>query len=274
MDEELVLAIDRLLDNALLQADAIERVALESIYKWIERMAEEGGTLGTNASTTELLAMAKRELELAFKKSAYVQMQKGILDSFDQIIENAKLLHEEVNDLSISDAFEKRELAPARRLAVERASAYLSDASMSANVVAPLTKVLFEAVQYGYSITETQKAIAQRMNFGKYVGQIARDSMFQFDGTVQKAIADEYGLDGIRYVGGLVEDSRGQCAKWRDMKELPIEKLPEEIAWAKRPGEYKGRKKSGMVPETNTSNFMVYRGGYNCRHRAIPVKLD
>jgi hypothetical protein len=28
---------------------------------------------------------------------------------------------------------------------------------------------------------------------------------------------------------------------------------------------------SGKIPGTNESNFIIYRGGYNCRHQMLPV---
>jgi len=44
------------------------------------------------------------------------------------------------------------------------------------------------------------------------------------------------------------------------------EDLPREISWANSNGQ-------GMIPGTNENNFAVFRGGYNCRHTAIPFKM-
>lgn len=274
--EKLYKEVDKLLDSVLLQADDIEREALRLLNKWLlqfpTRSSSGERVLFNDETVARLIANARKELERAFAGASFDSMSEELLEDYGRIIDNAKEIHKELNDLNISDSFRTRQLSPAQQLAIRQTSAYLSQASMSAQVVSPLTKVLFEAVQFGYTLSDAQKAIAESMNFGKYVGQIARDGLFQFDGTIHKIIADEYGLDAIEYVGSLVEDSRGQCAKW--IKESPIldENLPEEIAWAKRSGDYKGRKKSGMIPETNSENFMVYRGGYNCRHRAIPTR--
>ena len=30
----------------------------------------------------------------------------------------------------------------------------------------------------------------------------------------------------------------------------------------------------GMVPGTNPETFLIYRGGYNCMHQAVPVSED
>jgi hypothetical protein len=42
--------------------------------------------------------------------------------------------------------------------------------------------------------------------------------------------------------------------------------LPDEIAWMNANG-------TGAIPGTSPETFSIYRGGYNCRHSAIPFKL-
>lgn len=274
--DELYEEVDNLLNAVISQSNTIEKEALKLLNRWLlqfpTRSIDGQQVLFNDETVASLIANARRELERAFAGASFDSMAEELLEDYGKIIDNAVEIHEELNDLGISDTFRSRQLSPAQQLAVRQTSAYLSSASLSAQVVSPLTKVLFEAVQFGYTLSEAQEAIAESMNFGKYVGQIARDGLFQFDGTIHKIIADEYDLDAIEYVGSLVEDSRGQCAKWISESPLLQENLSEEIAWAKRSGDYKGRKKSGMIPETNEQNFFVYRGGYNCRHRAIPTR--
>jgi hypothetical protein len=98
------------------------------------------------------------------------------------------------------------------------------------------------------------------------VKQISRDALGQFDGQINAIIADEFGLDAFRYVGSIIDDSRAQCVRWVGKRILEKSEMQSEIAWANNNG-------SGMIPGTNPDNFLVFRGGYNCRHRAIPFKL-
>jgi hypothetical protein len=102
--------------------------------------------------------------------------------------------------------------------------------------------------------------------YSRYVKQISRDALGQFDGQINAIIAEEFGLDAFRYVGSLIDDSRPQCVRWVGKRILEKSEMPEQIAWANNNG-------SGMIPGTNPDNFLVFRGGYNCRHRAIPFKL-
>jgi hypothetical protein len=88
----------------------------------------------------------------------------------------------------------------------------------------------------------------------------------QFDGQVNSAIANEFGLDAYRYVGSLIDDSRAQCIRWAGKQVLLKEDLAKEISWATANG-------TGMIAGTTPENFATFRGGYNCRHSAIPFKL-
>ena len=80
-------------------------------------------------------------------------------------------------------------------------------------------------------------------------------------------------MDGILYVGSLVKDSRPQCKRWVNYKEhgqtglLAVKDLNREIAWAYANGK-------GMIPGTTTETFRQFRGGFNCRHEAYPVRLS
>jgi len=100
----------------------------------------------------------------------------------------------------------------------------------------------------------------------KYVSQVSRDALNQFDGQVNSRIAEEFGLNAFRYVGSIIEDSRPQCVRWVGKEVLLLDELSNEISWAYSNG-------TGMIPGTTRDNFAVYRGGYNCRHSAIPFKL-
>jgi hypothetical protein len=83
----------------------------------------------------------------------------------------------------------------------------------------------------------------------------------------------------VRYVGGLLKDSRGQCTHWvRDLKGfIAWDKLDEEIRLAYKNEKLKKvddgiHRWGGMIKGTTKENFVVRRGGWNCTHTAIPVR--
>ena len=88
---------------------------------------------------------------------------------------------------------------------------------------------------------------------------------------LNKTIAYKYGATALQYVGiegdkSISADSRPQCIRWVNKGVLQFSELASEIEWAFANG-------SGMIPGTIIDNFMVNRGGWNCRHIAVAILL-
>ena len=78
-------------------------------------------------------------------------------------------------------------------------------------------------------------------------------------------VRKEFDLNGFKYIGSLVKDSRPQCIKWKRMKEIPMSILTQELA---------NPTNRGQIPGTTKDNFATYRGGYNCQHQAVATRIE
>lgn len=89
-----------------------------------------------------------------------------------------------------------------------------------------------------------------------YAKTIANTKYMEIDATLTKKKAEEAGIDEFRYAGSLINDSRDWCVKHKDkvLTSAEIEGWADESWQGKSPG-----------------NPFSARGGYNCRHRWIPV---
>jgi hypothetical protein len=90
---------------------------------------------------------------------------------------------------------------------------------MYENFVKPIRKALYKNIVFGASVSETIEDLQQYIGgkdsqMQKYVGQVATDSIQQYDGMVNQTYKNEFELGAIRYVGSIIETSRGQCVKW------------------------------------------------------------
>ncbi len=92
-------------------------------------------------------------------------------------------------------------------------------------------------------------------NMRKYSGQIAHDSIMQFDGQFVKYKADQAGIKQFKYSGTRIDTTRDFCA--RQMGRVFTEEEARNL-WSN--SRWKG--KSGSDP-------FVDRGGYRCRHSFI-----
>ncbi len=139
----------------------------------------------------------------------------------------------------------------------------------------PVKKVLYQNIMQGKSQSATKKVlhdfiVGKKGKIGqleRWSGQIARDTLNQYDGAVNDMVRKEFDLNGFKYIGSLVKDSRPQCVKWKRMSVLRYDQLTKEISWAYSNGK-------GMIPGTNKDNFATYKGGHNCQHQAVATRIE
>ena len=102
-----------------------------------------------------------------------------------------------------------------------------------------------------------------------YIGQVARDAVYSYNGAINQTIADGYGLTKYAYLGGVVADSRPFCTKYHGT-EIDKKDLSNILtAYLSSPNLSAGM--FAVSPTDYENNFLTYRGGWNCRHIAIPI---
>lgn len=204
----------------------------------------------------------------------YTPSIREYLGSYSSIDDISVALHKSYNQLLI----DKQKLTPARRIVYDQAEYFLTDGLADA-YIQPAKYLLMQMVTTGITIKDAQSAlknwndgelVSGKLTSGRqvhrlqaYSTQVARDSIFQYNGTIQNIITKEYQLTKFIYVGGLVKDSRPFCQhlvslrRKIDLTEVPplVEKYPQ-----------------GLYPNTTKKNFMQVRGGYNCLHSAMGVR--
>ena len=96
-------------------------------------------------------------------------------------------------------------------------------------------------------------------NMRKYAGQIAHDSLMQFDGSFILSKAKESGLNNFKYSGSLVTDSRDFCKRNQGRTFTQDEANKEwQRSWSGK----------------SSSDPFTARGGYRCRHHWLVVADD
>jgi len=188
---------------------------------------------------------------------------RGMFTSIDEInLINAQI-HQQLNSISDISAVVGRNRADI----IRKVSESMFGVEYRNNFVLPLQKGLTQRVMTGIGFNQLESYLAQQMGNSPWVRFAAFNAVQQYDGAINEAIADEFKLNAYRYVGSLIEDSRPQCRRWVGKEVIKREDLNSELEWARMNG-------SGIVPATNEINFARFRGGYNCRHQAYPIRID
>ena len=138
-------------------------------------------------------------------------------------------------------------------------------------VIEPVDKILTQNVTVGGAFDDLTEALkteilgdAERLGtYERYTTQITRDALNQFNSNYNQSVGNDLGFEFYQYQGGVKSNTRSYCRvrawKYYHIKEIQTE-IPED--W------------SGKIPETNSSNILTYRGGYNCRHQYRPVPIQ
>ena len=275
---EIVNIAEEDLSSAIIRS---EKDIYDEILNIFENVTITNGKLSSNEKTDEFLLSLDRRIARALKNSGYTSSVDKYLTNFDKIAENVKKVQEKVNGINLLAS----QIDPYRRIEVSNTWDNLLGAGVNKSFVQPVRQGLYRNIMFGATVSDVEKLVKDFVITKKdadskllrYVKQVSRDSLSQFDGGLQQKIASELNLNAIRYVGSLILDSRAQCRKWTTENNgliLLDNEFEKEIQKAIDGNlYYDGKTSSGMIKETTLSNFMANRGGYNCRHRAIATKI-
>lgn len=219
----------------------------------------------------------EKKLNEILTSEKYTKSIVEYLDTFKTIEERNVAMQKTFNQVKV----DTEQLSPARKFVLEQTEYYLQGAGLNENYVQPAKYLMMQQVTSGASIEDSKKMIdlwgkgklsdgdstmgRETPSLNQYGTQMARDTSYQYNGVVNKIIRDVYKLDGFIYVGNKVKHSRPLCVHLVDEnREIMFSELPELLI--KYP--------EGVIPGTTQDNFIVYRGGYGCRHLAMAVRIQ
>ena len=255
--------------------------AESAIYQELQKLFDSiditAGKIKNSRKTMEFLHSLELRIYDALNNSGYNGAVKNYLKNFDRIRDN---------NIDIQAKLNKKVLSPGSfdditRMETQAAIERLTGSGISKDFIIPIKESLYRNIYLGADIATARKTIedyvltkeGQESKLLRYTRQVARDTINQYDGAIQKVIANELDLPDYLYAGSLIQDSRGQCKYWVEKTKLLGEELKAEIEQAIAGRTLGGYKCSGMIPQTSVDTFSIYRGGYNCRHRAIATKF-
>lgn len=250
---------------------SLEPKFLNLLLDEIKKLDVRGGGIVSSTKRNKAFIRSFRErVRKLLTKTKYFDFVDGFLLSYDDLNNFTKDINKRVNQITIPTA----QLSKWRTWGVDKVSFDLVKQGLDSSLIKPLRNEVTKVVNLGGNMKDLAQALENTLQpIGRAGGllttnsyQVSRDALGQYYGSINQQIADTFELDGIRYVGSLINDSRDQCRRWVDKKVLAVKDLQSEINWAFANG-------TGMIKDTTPSNFLQNRGGYNCRHTAIPVRL-
>ncbi|WP_346236751.1 hypothetical protein ABDK00_014050 [Niabella insulamsoli] len=252
----------------------VQEKSLEEIINLTKELETRNGKIINSVKNLRLIGQIKTKLKRATLSQEYKKAVKSFVASFEAI-----------SALQISyfkryvPKFEpERKLGVIREYAIDQTIYDLMGQGMDSQVVEPVTSILRDNITSGGSYAKFQQQLADYLidnasgegRLMRYTKQITTDAIHQYSAQYHEAIAQDLGFKWGRYVGSDIETTREFCDLMTDRDYFHVSELSEILK-----GHIDGRKCKlskttglpvGMIPGTNTDNFKIRRGGYNCRH--------
>ena len=266
--------LEEIIDGAV--AELLEKIKAkepklyERILQFVGRMDSKGGGFLSNTANARSLDLLEKYIQGVLEDLGINKDVADFVKNFDEAAKYTIGLQKTINGISVPATDVLRRW---REYAIRTTVENLVGNGLSATYSKTIEKILGDAVYSGGSLTDVYNQVRAYAvtdtdkNGGllKHYQQVSRDAVGQYAGGINRIVAKQYGLDALEYVGSLVKDSRPQCIRWVGMETILVKDLAKEITWAENNGQ-------GLIPGTNADNFVINRGGFNCRHEAIPTR--
>ena len=284
-------AILKAIDEGIIDfQEAIPKIQ-EKIYSKLllfqKELSVQGETITNTVKNVKLLSNINQDIESI------------ILDDTDYLEAVAKFskLYDKVTALnysyfkSIESKFKpSKVIEEVRKQSVSLVIDGLTEAGLQTNFINPVREIINTYVTTGGSYSKLSGELNNYINgynsdagpidgsFVKFTKQITTDAINQYNAQVNQITSADLGWEWYRYIGSNIKTTRTFCEALTKKEYYHRSELAQIIK-----GNFKEFKEmkgeiynktglpQGMYDDTNTSNFPIYRGGYNCGHQAYAI---
>lgn len=281
-------AQNRIITSLSSLASDEDKQLYELLIKIIEsKLTIKSGKIVFDDRSYIMLGEIIRDTIKKYKASDYTPEVNKVLRSFSDITETTLNVNALFNDESkLSDISFKNE----KQFIINELSDRLGSAqSFEYNIMGEIRQLISRSLITQGSLSDLKDTLKRTIIstqgkpgiIGRYVNQLTTDSVMQYTGIVNNKIKEELSLNAVRYVGSIIDTSRPQCIRWINKGGIFLQErnpdqmyLKEEIKWAKKNGSGYGKPGKSYYLDLTEENFLIYRGGYACRHEAIAFRYS
>jgi len=141
----------------------------------------------------------------------------------------------------------------------------LAGEGVNTNIKAQLERIIFQGIENGAPLASLEASTAEYLAgvdgaLVRYSKQVTTDTLNTFSRAYTEGVAEGLGLEHYYYSGTEIKTTRDFCDKriGKYFTKAEVE------AWA-------SQKWAGKKAGTNKDTIYKYLGGYNCRHKLLPV---
>lgn len=265
--------MDNKIDNINNKATSTQERIFALLIAEIDKFEIENGSYVTGQDYSKRFADIERKMNDIITKY-YTPSVVEYLKHYNEIQDLTIKQQAEYNKIDV----DKQLLNPTKQALYNQGSYYLTQGLADA-YIQPAKFLMMQYVTKGSTVNDMRRALDRwdkgTLNTGElatdrhaprlqaYATQIARDTMYTYQGAMQDVIKKEYGLTKFIYVGNLVKDSRPFCKHLVSLRrKIDLDEIPPLVI----------QYPQGLKPDTTKKNFALYRGGFSCGHSVMFVR--
>jgi hypothetical protein len=270
--------------------EAIPKIQ-ERIYNKLlifqKELSVQGETITNTVKNVKLLSSLKNELEsIILDDTDYLEAVAKFAKVYDLVTQlNYKYFKAVETKFTPSKIMEE-----VKKQSVSLVLDGLTEAGLETNFINPVREIINTYVTTGGNYAKLSGELANYIkgynseagpidgSFVKFTKQITTDAINQYNAQVNEITSSDLGWEWYRYVGSNIKTTRTFCEALTKKEYYHRSELPQIIRgnfaeFKEMDGKIYDKTKlpQGMIDDTNTSNFQIYRGGYNCGHQAYPI---
>lgn len=271
--------IEQATEKFIKQVAAIQKSVANEIELILKSLEIKDGKVVNSIANLRIVGQIESKLQRIILNTKYTNAVKDYLSTFDKVAENLNN-----NFKTISANFKPGEvLTEIKQQAIKSVLNALTENGLSVGITGKLANILRQNISTNVSYIDLRNQLKEFIItnesgvgvFEKYVKQITTDALNQFNGQYSATATQILGLEWYQYTGSNLETTRNFCKALTEKRFVYQAEIP-TILKGQIDGDDvelddKTELPKGMIAGTNESNFIVYRGGYNCGHQLRPI---
>lgn len=262
---------------------------LEQILENLRRLdLDAQGNIKTTISNLRVVNSIRNKLLSIVLNDEYIKDVKEYVNTFREITNLQNKYWK-----SIEPTYKPRKiLKEIRKQAIGDTVNMLTEGGIGVNIADEITGILKSNITTGGSYRQLEQQLRDSLmnnrtgegRLEKYTKQITTDAINQYSAQVTNIVSADLGAEWYEYQGSDITTTRCFCDAMTDkenryfhVSEIPRILRAENLYCTKdgvktKVAIYdKTKLPQGMIPGTNPSNFLIYRGGFNCGHAIRPI---
>jgi hypothetical protein len=258
-----------------------QREMLKEIERELRRLDLNGDNIKVTVKNLSIINSIRNKMNRIILSDAYKNDVKDFLKAFNTV---TSLQNEYWK--SVESSFTPRPLLKEiKTQAMFETAAALTEAGITVNVSGRIVDILRANITTGGSYAKLTQQLRQGILdtktpgfLNRYATQITTDAINQYSANYNQIVSSDLSYEWYVYDNTDILTTRCFCDAMTDQPYFHLSEIPrllkgQGLKCAGNPVAIneKTNLPNGMYPGTNADNFLIRRGGYNCRHQCRPM---